>query len=939
MTSPLIVYAFTAGELAPTLWNRTDFEKYDLAVAEAENFFVDYRGGISTRPGLIFREFIKDDDKPVKLFDFAFADDDENVNLLVFGENYVRFVEAGSYLLEGDQTIISATQANPCVLGITGHPYSVDDWISVANVAGMTELNGRTYRISATTTNTVTLQELPYATDLDATGFSAYTSGGVANRVYTLATPYTAAQLAELRAYNRADYVRLTHPDFPVKNLVRASAISWSISDETFGSGMAAPANVAVNAGAGTAGVAFGVTAVDKDGNESTIDDVILDDTAVQYNTTAGDATVTWDAVTGAVYYNVYRSNITRQGADINKGWQLGYLGKAFGTEFTDDNITPDFTIAPPVNRDPFAEGAILSINVTAGGSGYNKSTTTVSVSGGGSGFKGVAIVDNGGAVIGVRILDPGSGYSSPTVSFSGGSGATATATARSATGINPHVSTIFQQSQIYGATDEQPLTFWKSRPKLLSNFDEGEVITDADPIEAELDSDRFVPIRHLIPTRSGLLIGVSNGIYQLKSDNGSAVTPLNSVSDPESFTGMSKVPPLRVDTDIVYIENEGTTVRLLTYTDYTKVYSGTDMSILSNHLITPHQRISAWDYEEEPFKIVKAVRSDGILLQLTIVPEQNVFAWTRGTTKGLFKNIKSIRANEHDTTYCVVERYINGRWTKFLEEFADREPPIRGKVKVDEFFAVDCGLSTADNLPAATLTPAAASGTGVTFNASASVFAPGDVGKVIRVGGGRAEITAYVSGTQVTVDIIEDIKLLVPQDPSNMPVPAASGEWSMNAKITNVTGLWHLEGESVACLADGNVVENLTVSGGQVTLPAAASKIHIGLAYTCTARTLPLTAQNIVIEGKRKRVVDIAVRVNETRGLETGSELDKMYEMKDRTTEGYGVPTQLRSDLSVQLVAATFNQDGQTYFRQTYPLPATILGFVTNVDIGDDDN
>ena len=878
------------------------------------------------------------------MVEFAFADTDENVNLVIFGHNYIRFVEAGSYLLEADQTITAATQANPCVITTSApHSWSNGDWIKISSVGGMTELNGRTYEVANVTASTAELLELPYGTNLDASAYTAYTSGGVANRVYTVTSPYASADLPTLRAYNRGDYIRLTHPSYPVKNLIRAGTISWSIADESFGSDMSAPSGVSASTSpTGTAGVAFAVTAVDSNGNESTIGDVALVTNAVQYNTTAGDATITWTAVTGAKYYNVYRSNITRAGTDIHKGWQLGYLGKTFATEFTDDNITPDFTVAPPQHRDPFAPGAITDIDVTAGGSGYNKTTTTVSVSGGGgSGFVGIAIVNNGGAIIGVRILNPGSGYSSPTVSFTVGTGATATATARATTGIYPRISTIFQQRQMYAATTAEPLNLRGSRPRLLSNFDEAEVSVDNDPIDVEIDAPKFVPIRHLVPTRSGLLIFGSDNIYQLKSNDNSAVTPLNAIADPESFTGSSSVEPLQIDTDILYIENEGTTVRLLQYTDYTKVYAGTDMSILSNHLMTPHHYIIDWDYEKEPFKVVKAVRSDGIQLQFTIVPEQNVFAWTRITTKGLFKYVKSIRANNHDTTYVIVERYINGRWTKFLEEFADREPAecTCGTPEIDSFFCVDCGLSTVDTFPAATLTPGATTGTGVTFTASASVFVSGDVGKVIRVGGGLATITAYTSGTEVTADITEDITRVLDQDSSNTPIPIESGMWTLNPKITTVTGLWHLEGEAVSILADGDVVENKTVTDGQVTLATAASKIHIGLPYTCVARTLPLTAQNLVIEGKRRRVVGAAVHLHETRGLEVGATLDAMYNMKDRTTEAWGVPTQLRSDTSWQAVEASYDEDGQTYYRQTYPLPATILGFVTQVEIGDDDD
>ena len=49
----------------------------------------------------------------------------------------------------------------------------------------------------------------------------------------------------------------------------------------------------------------------------------------------------------------------------------------------------------------------------------------------------------------------------------------------------------------------------------------------------------------------------------------------------------------------------------------------------------------------------------------------------------------------------------------------------------------------------------------------------------------------------------------------------------------TSITGLDHLEGETVAILADGAVVTPQAVSSGAITLSTAASKVHAGLPFT----------------------------------------------------------------------------------------------------------
>src|SRR5688572_7383116 len=100
MAVDLIRFAFVAGEVSPTLYGRSDFEKHDFGLANAENWFVDYRGGLSTRPGTEFIDFLMNDDEAIKLFPFRYAPNLQNTYILVFGEEYVRFVQDGAYVLE-----------------------------------------------------------------------------------------------------------------------------------------------------------------------------------------------------------------------------------------------------------------------------------------------------------------------------------------------------------------------------------------------------------------------------------------------------------------------------------------------------------------------------------------------------------------------------------------------------------------------------------------------------------------------------------------------------------------------------------------------------------------------------------------------------------------------------------------------------------------------
>jgi hypothetical protein len=930
VSNELIKYAFTSGEISETLFGRSDLEQYDLGLAKAENWFVDYRGGLSTRPGFEFIDFVMDDDKDTKFFDFRFSPDLANVYVILFGDEYIRFIQDGGYVLEGDETI---TNIVGDTVTAAGHGYSNGDWIKISGVVGISNINGRTFQVANVAGNDFDLLTVPALTAFVPTG--AYTSGGTANRIYTVVSPYAAEDLVDLVSFQRRDLLRLTHKDYPIYNLTRIDQTDWTIEEEVITTGANAPTGITTTpSSAGNAGALFTVTAVLEDGTETIMARPVLLINSVNWTTTAGSVTVKWNVHSEAVSYNIYRSIVVPDDADLTAGLDLGFIGSVTGTQFVDNNIIPDFTKTPPQQNNPFAPGGITSIIVTAVGSGYPQSAT-VSVAGGGTGFSGFPIVNNAGEITGVTILKPGQDYVNPTVSFAGGgAGATATATAAALTGIFPSSSTIFQQRQMYAATDEEPLTFWASKPRKFSNFDFSKITIDSDSYEFEVDSAEVAPIRHMVPMRGGLVIMSQTGIWQLSGGNSGVVTPTNALADPQTYTGVSKVFPIRLGTDLLYVEGKGYTVRQLNYNEYARVYNGADRSLLSNHLFANNKRIVRWAFAENPFKVVWSVRTDGAFLALTAVPDEKVFAWTPHSTKGLMKDILSILENDADRIYVVVQRYINGRWTKFIERMALREPEYS-----EDSFAVDCGLTLSSTTPAATISIAAATGSDVVVTASAGVFASGDVGKVLRAGGGKMNVITFTDSTHVRVNIIRPITEVIQQDAGSQVLDITSGNWTLDTPVTSVGGLWHLEGQPVSVLADGNVIPSLTVTDGAITLPVAATRVIVGLKYTCIARSLPPVVTDTVIEARRKRVVGVGTRLSDTRGLKAGRALDSLYEQKERANELWGEPIELFSGIRVQMLDPEWNEEGQTYFVQDNPLPATLLGVVFDLEVGDDTN
>lgn len=147
---------------------------------------------------------------------------------------------------------------------------------------------------------------------------------------------------------------------------------------------------------------------------------------------------------------------------------------------------------------------------------------------------------------------------------------------------------------------------------------------------------------------------------------------------------------------------------------------------------------------------------------------------------------------------------------------------------------------------------------------------------------------------------------------------------------FTSVTGLSHLEGETVSVLADG-VPYTLVVTGGTVTLPVSALKAHVGLPYVSDLQTLPVTLQvDGFGQGRNYNVNKAWVRVFQTAGVKVGPSADKLV-----AANPYVTTPQLQESTIQVLVTPSWQADGQVYIRQTEPLPMTVVGLTFEVSVG----
>ena len=153
----------------------------------------------------------------------------------------------------------------------------------------------------------------------------------------------------------------------------------------------------------------------------------------------------------------------------------------------------------------------------------------------------------------------------------------------------------------------------------------------------------------------------------------------------------------------------------------------------------------------------------------------------------------------------------------------------------------------------------------------------------------------------------------------------------------TVISGLDHLAGETVAILADGAVLPDAKVTGGQVTLPVAASKVHIGLPFTWTLAPMRVDGGNPAgtAQGKRKRIEAVTMRLYRSLGVTVGPDAASLDELSLRTSaDPMGDPPGLfTGDVEVAFNDG-WGRDGLIVLSGSQPLPATILAVMADVKV-----
>ena len=199
--------------------------------------------------------------------------------------------------------------------------------------------------------------------------------------------------------------------------------------------------------------------------------------------------------------------------------------------------------------------------------------------------------------------------------------------------------------------------------------------------------------------------------------------------------------------------------------------------------------------------------------------------------------------------------------------------------------------------------------------------------------------VKRYINGA--TVRYVEYLsKFYEDTDDAQDVICVDSAVTSTNASpVSSVSGLAHLEGETVAVWADGAVQPEKVVASGSITLTTAASVIQVGLPYNSDAKLLPMEAgsANGTALGKTRRTHRVGLLFHKTLGVKTGPSFDNLTEIIFRSASDLmGVAVPLFSGIKSLTFDADYNFENNVCIRQSDPAPGTILAITPQMVTND---
>jgi hypothetical protein len=540
-----------------------------------------------------------------------------------------------------------------------------------------------------------------------------------------------------------------------------------------------------------------------------------------------------------------------------------------------------------------------------------------------------------------------------------------------------PGVCGYFQGRLLFGNSINQPQSFWGTRIQQFNNLCVSTPLVDNDAFLEVIAGNKVQPIQAFVDL-GVLLIHTANAEYQCLGVNGTRVITASQINCVvQGGNGSQPVQPVVIGNTDIFVQALGNLVRDLRFDIYTQQYDGKDVSIYTPDLFIGRSVVQmAWQQVKN--SIVWFVMSDGTMLSLTYIREEQMWGWgTHDTGQGdLITQVIVLPENGQDVVYLGVNRFVNGTWTMGIEKLANRDL-MDASWLTDSFFCDSALVFDGRNSTTTTLTLSSQTG-GWTPNdtfeltASTAIFAATDAPAGNPQGVGNQFILRQVNAEgidtarlyfTVTAYIDSEHVQCTCDDEANVPAWAQGVATTVWGKAQHAfSGLDHLDGENVSLLGDGNVLSSplnpitpnpwpiVTVNNnGAIVIPNNLNVMVLcaGLPMVAELTTLPLENQKgASILGKQANLKELAVTFFASRGglygqLAPPGDRQILTPWRQRRLELLGSPDALFSGtVRVNSITGNFGIKGQgacqAIVNQSDPLPLGVSAITLMAEVGD---
>lgn len=870
---------FARGEMSPRLHARTDIDHYRLSLLECTNFFVLRQGALRKRQATEYIATTKVQSEASRHIPFVFST--EQAYMLEFGDQYFRPYANGARITDTPLTITGATQANPVVLSVV-NSLSNGDRVFVQDVVGMTEINNREFTVANQTGTTIELS------GEDGTGHTAYSSAGTVGELVEFATPYLEAELFDIQFAQSADTLYVAHKNHAPRKITRSSDTSWTVTEIDFQDGPFLPQT--------PGGTATNLT-LSADGN------VIPDMTS----NTAPSGTVAASGGAATAWQAADRDKSTELSqVDSGDGWweyDAGSAKTVVGYTLTAHSGNPEsspidftfqgfdgvdwITLDSQLDVDPWGDGETRYFPFDNDTS-YDKyrlkwtriqAGTTTQIAE--IGFK--ESPDTMAAITltasGTTDINDGTGFQTTDVGrpirIRGSDGVWRWFE------IETRSSTTVVTGVLYGQLlpDLEPTTSWRlgafssqsGYPQSVSFFEERLcwARTNQEP-QKIWGSKTFGFEDHGV---SSPLVDDDAFTVEIASDQVNEIKWLSEAGD------------------LIIGTSDG--IRTLGPSDTSKAFSATNLR--------QREQTKVGSSDLFPARVgnvaIFADRLDMALHELVFSFEANSFTAPELSIISDHLVTSGIVAMDYAQSPDSIVWLANGLGELIPMTF-ERDQRIVGMSR--------CPIG------------------GDGFVESLATIPGSDRDElwlIVRrtINGGTVRYVERLSG-DFEGDSIEDSRYL------DSYLQRTSGA------VTEVSGLGHLEGETVGIIADGFILPDATVTDGKITLASAATNIAVGLRYTGKIRQLrvAIPSRDGSLMGRRANVPEITLDVYEAQKLKVGRDGNEKALFDEVTPDTL---LTLQTGTFRQTVQGSWDDEGLTSIVSDQPMPATIRAVVRGYD------